>query len=124
MLIYLAHPVSGDVPGNLARAKRWLKWACLSFPDDEVIAPWITECEIFDDADPEQREQGLQRCERVVERCHVLILVGGRISSGMQREADAARAARYRTRVIDLTHLGDEPPEVRNYRFWLESSDA
>lgn len=106
-VLYLAHPVSGDVPGNVARAKRWLRWACRAFGACAVIAPWIQAIELGeDDSNPVQRELGLRRDEAIAARCDAVLLVGGRRSSGMAREASVARA------VIDMTMLGDEPPEV------------
>ena len=107
-LIYLAHPVRGDVLGNLARAKRWWRWIETSFPDTVVIAPWITVCEIFDDADEAQRMAGLRRGCAVVVRCDEIWLVGGRVSNGMRVELEAA--AMTKVKVVDLTRLGEEPP--------------
>jgi hypothetical protein len=103
-VIYLAHPLSGDVPGNLARAKRWLRWAQAAFASHAVIAPWIQAVELHDDdANAEHRERGLLRDEAVAARCDAVLLVGGRVSEGMAREARVAKA------VIDLTRLGEEP---------------
>lgn len=104
-VLYLAHPVTGDVPGNLAKAKRWLRWAQTAFATCAVIAPWIAWIDLGDDdGDPAVRERGLQRDEAVVSRCDAILLVGGRVSTGMAREAKAAKAT------IDLTVLGEEPP--------------
>lgn len=119
MLIFLAHPLSGDIPGNLARAKRWLRWARLSLKGHHVIAPWITECEIFDDNIPEERDAGIEFNRTLIkEHCDGLLLVGGRISGGMALERQAAEAVKKefsedqeQVQVMDLTHLGEEPPE-------------
>lgn len=105
-VVYLAHPVAGDVPGNLARAKRWLRWV-EERHSVAVCAPWITACEVWDDADPEQREAGMQRNFAVLARCHEIWLVGGRISPGMARERDFAELLEIPAH--DLTHLGEEP---------------
>jgi hypothetical protein len=103
-VLYLAHPVSGDVPGNLLRARRWLRWAQTAFSSCVVIAPWILALELGDDdANPEHRERGLARDEAVVARCDAVLLVGGRVSEGMAREAKVAKA------VVDLTWMGVEP---------------
>ena len=108
-LIYVAHPVSGDVQGNLARAKRWIHWIH-SVRGAVPIAPWITDIESGeDDSDPIARAQGLARCEYTVSRCDELWLVGGRISGGMRAELNAA--ARAGIAIRDFTHLGAEPPE-------------
>jgi hypothetical protein len=110
-VFYLAHALAGDVEANLARAKRWLAFFAASVPDDVVvIAPWIAHVEaVGSDGDEEQRERGLRGDCAVVARCDALLLVGGRISSGMAREALAAAEALVDVR--DLTYLGDEPPD-------------
>lgn len=105
---YMAHPVAGDVAGNLARAHRWLRWLMDCCPDDAVIAPWIPGVVVGDDSDPAQRQRGLLDCAATSARCDGVILVGGRVSTGMAIERDAAIAAGREVR--DLTVLGDEPP--------------
>jgi hypothetical protein len=110
-LIFMAHPVGGDVSANLARAKRWLRWLQDKLPDDSIIAPWISYCEVHDDADPVERERGIRRNLALIERCDRVVLVGGRISEGMQREA--VHAAAFGAAVVNWSHLGGEPPTSR-----------
>jgi hypothetical protein len=109
---YMCHPVGGDVAANLARAGRWLKWLRDRCPQTVVIAPWMTPLltGADDDGDPEARERGLRDCCAVVERCDGVILCGGRVSTGMQREVDVC-CEHGQGYVADLTGLGDEPPE-------------
>lgn len=108
-LIYMCHPVAGDVPGNLARAKLWLRWLVENAPEPTaVIASWITEVEIWDDSKPTDREAGLARCRAVIERCDEVILVGGRVSSGMNMERTHARD--HGIHVVDVTAMGPLPP--------------
>lgn len=114
-LIYVAHPCGSpaEQPANLARCKRWLRWLILtsSLPDQMAfLCPWLHELEL-QLAHPGElpvwhRAAIMDRCIAVAARCDGLVLVGGRISPGMQREADVAPS------VLDLTHLGDEPPEA------------
>jgi hypothetical protein len=107
-LVYMAHPVAGDVPGNLAKAKTWLKWLNAAFPDVAFIAPWIVEIQIYDDNDPAQREASLTRICVSVQRCDALIHVGSRISGGMEREA------RHAVRSFDCTNPSGLPPDTFN----------
>ena len=109
-VVYLAHPLSGDVIGNLASAKRWVRWVETAYPDFAVVASWIVECEIWDDSDPEHRAAGLARDLAVIERCESLVLVGGRVSEGMAAEQRWAMSRGIP--VLDLTHLGAEPPSA------------
>ena len=120
MLIYLAHPVSAPtldgIRANLARAKRWLVYLRSAYPDDVVAAPWIpwveTEIERGGGETPEARAKGLMDCEAVAARFDKIVLVGGRLTSGMARERNVVLAETCGEGVIDLLHLGDEPPEV------------
>jgi hypothetical protein len=109
-LIYLAHPVAGSVLENVACGRRWLLWAYHEMPADVVIAPWITDIEVLPlrDEHRDDREIGLVRCETVIAHCDAMILVGGRISSGMKREAQWAESLLIP--VYDFTNLGPEPP--------------
>jgi hypothetical protein len=114
-LVYLAHPLSGDIAANLARAKRWLRWVLdLELPI-APIAPWIDIVEAWEQADAGKEDgylrwRGLEMDLAVVERCDEIWLVGGTISTGMALERE--RALKHHLRVNDLTFLGPEPPEV------------
>ncbi len=114
-LIYMAHPFGGD-PANLERARRWFAWLCREFPRNAYICNWIIECEIFDDADPEQRAASLARQCEIARRCNAVLLVGGDISPGMMQEARAAGS------VLDLSMIGDEPPEVGSHG-WITTPE-
>lgn len=99
------HATQRALDRNIARALRWLAWLRGTFPRVTFIAPWIATIQsVHGDDSPELREAGLVDDCAVVELCHGIVLVGGRISSGMQRESKSART------VINLTCLGDEPP--------------
>lgn len=106
-VFYMAHPIAGDVAGNLARAKRWLAYLLEELPGIIVIAPWIHDLEALPlrDGEPADRARGLERCAATAAICDGVVLVGGRISQGMALEAARARE------VLDLTHLGPEPPD-------------
>lgn len=108
---YVAHPVSGDVTANLARALRWLHWLSSGAPTTAFIAPWIAGLMSGDDdSDPAVRARAIDHCATVVKRCDCIILCGGRVSAGMAIERDAMIVAG--GKVVDLTHLGEEPPEL------------
>lgn len=76
---------------NLQRALRWLAWLRKSFPETTFIAPWIAS--VMSGEDDARRpgggavlEAGMRDNEAVIERCDGIVLCGGRISSGMERE--------------------------------------
>jgi len=110
-VIYMAHPVAGDVPANLARALRWLRWLTATSPETTYIAPWIAAIMSGEeDDDPAARARGLAHDVVTVRRCDGLVLVGGKISQGMAIERDAAISQGLI--VTDMTDLGDEPPAL------------
>ena len=100
-VVYLAHPVAGNVEFNLANARRLLRKFILRYPTMTFSTQWILECELFDDSVPEEREAGLRRCLVLVSRCDELWLTGRCVSPGMQREK--ALALSLGKRVIDMT---------------------
>ncbi len=91
-LIYLAHPVAGDVEANLKSAKEWRRVLQRTHQDKCVIAPRIEECETFDDSNPQLRADGLERCKEVLSRCDEVWLLGWTLSGGMLEEADHAQS--------------------------------
>lgn len=93
-VIYLAHPVSGDVPGNLAEARRWIRWLYDHVPSIAIVATWITGCEVLDDGNPEHHKLGLQHDVAVIGRCDAILLVGPKLSAGMQAELLAAETSK------------------------------
>ena len=123
-LLYLCHPVApytayqaGDpftVEANVANARAWLRWLRelppmlrrkLDLPGDALFfCPWIDDVAHGDDSDPAARAAGLRLDEVIARRCDAVVLVGGKISSGMTMEATACGYA------YDLTGLGREPP--------------
>lgn len=123
LVYYVAHPISGDVDGNIKRALKWLAWlrrgsnftaardALAHQPQTSVTftMPWVAALlSGEDDNDPAQRERGLQDCEATAAKCDGIVLVGGRVSTGMARERAAVVAAG--GTVVDLTNLGIDPP--------------
>lgn len=105
------------VKRNVDRALRWLAWLRKSFPETTFIAPWIATIQsLGGDGTPEEREAGLVDDCAVVERCDGIVLVGGRISSGMRREMEHGQAFWLWDPgddifwVHDLTKLGHMPP--------------
>ena len=107
---YVAHPVHGDVMGNVARAGAWLRWLVAGEPDVAFIAPWIASihCGADDDNDPAQRARGILDAATVIARCDGIILCGGRVSDGMKIELEAMAAAG--GWVLNLNEMGSEPP--------------
>ena len=105
-VVYIAHPLGhgDDREQNRLRAARWVAWAA----DQGWVAPvadWIILSGVWDES---KRGLGLMIDIALIQRCDELWLVGGRISPGMEIEADAARRAGKKIR--NMTSLGKEPP--------------
>ena len=88
-LVYISHPVSGDVQANLSNAGKWIKWAS-RLQGIVPIAPYFQSVVAFSEHDPDEREEGFQHGLKVLQYCQEMWVCGGVISRGMQREIDAA----------------------------------
>ena len=112
MVWYLACPVAGDAPSNLARAARWLRWLRERSHNAVIIAPWLAPLLAGTERDdnPEDRARGIRDCIEVVPRCDGIVLCGGRITAGMRLELKAARE--HDLVVADLTSISSDPPEA------------
>jgi hypothetical protein len=119
---YLAHPIAAPtqqgVDDNIARAKRWYRWACDSYPDRAFVMNYLVDIEVYagtdvqikDEPDHESRQRGLDRDDAVIARCNEFWILCG-ISAGVERGRKTA--SRSWLTIVDLTALGDEPPDVR-----------
>ena len=115
-VVYMAHPLGGDVEGNSARARRWLAWLMTAEPDYAFCVPWLPFVDAFvriygrvDDAGHPFRDRCMRDNLAIGARCDGIALVGGRVSAGMaaERELFLLSPARF---IVDLTRLGPEPP--------------
>lgn len=113
-LAYIAHPLGScpDREANRARAARWCAWAARQ--GVSPVATWIVLSSQWDESE-ENRALGLACDVAAIERCDELWLVGGRVSPGMAIES--AAAVESAVEVVDLTHLGEEPPAAAG--FWV-----
>jgi hypothetical protein len=116
-LAWMGHPSK-----NLARAKRWLKWLLRTFSRVDFAADWILWIEVLDDANPVERARGLAFCNTMLGRMTDYWMVGGQVSPGMGAELVTARAVN--VEVVDLTFLGDEPPQDGDASWWDQVPQA
>lgn len=107
-MVFVAHPVRGDITANLARCGRWLKWLCRENPDWAFSVPWFAYVASMDEAS--NRERGIRDNIVSLSRCDGIVLCGGMVTEGMGAERAAARAGSLWE--LDLTHLGPEPPAI------------
>jgi hypothetical protein len=109
-VVYIAHPLGAghDREQNRENAAKWVAWAA-TVRGVAPVADWIV---LSGELTEEHRKLGLECDFALIARCDELWLVGGRISPGMQLEADFARRVQIpkQVRVYDMTHLGALPP--------------
>lgn len=116
----MAHPLGAadhaGIAANVARAKRWFTWLLRAIPNVDFAANWILWCESLDDLNPAHRERGLAFDDAEIMRHDEYWMVGGTISSGMERGRVLAEASS--KRIINLTELGPEPPQFFDVSDW------
>jgi hypothetical protein len=86
--VYPAHPISGDVEGNIRRIKAIVRKLHLT-PGIQPVAPYISDCDgILDDNNPEERALGIAADVEYFKRGMIdeVWLFGSRISNGMSHE--------------------------------------
>ena len=90
-IIYIAHPISGDVDANVKSVLDIVKALNMSGLPIVPFAPYIVDVLALDDNIPEQRARGFENNKQLFNFIDEVWLYGGRISSGMQTEIDWAK---------------------------------
>ena len=86
MRVYIAHPFSGDIPGNAERVRQICR-AVLA-EGHIPIAPQLYLPAFIDEAT--ERQLALCLCEHLVAWCDAVWIYGPWITAGMEREIAAA----------------------------------
>lgn len=91
-IVYIAHPIGGDVDQNIAKVLRIVREINLHSKTVVPFAPYIVDCLALDDDIQEQRERGIMNNAVLFDKGFIdeLWLFGDRISVGMWIEIDAA----------------------------------
>jgi hypothetical protein len=87
-IVYIAHPIAGDVAGNLAKIAAIIRDIANSQPHIIPFCPYFAYCSALDDGDPVQRGQGLKYNEQIIASgiAAELWLYGDKITPGMGLE--------------------------------------
>lgn len=112
-IIYIAHPVSGNILGNLKKVARIARWINLTYSDVVPLSQFFLDCFALDDNVPEERERGIKNDTAILESGIIdeIWLFGGRISKGMKAEIKLAQ--KLNIPVID--YLKVVPQNTINY---------
>jgi hypothetical protein len=102
-IAYIAHPISGDVKGNLERIRLIIREINLTEQDVVPFAPYWSDCFALDDDNPAERLRGIRNDHELFTRGFIdeLRLYGDRISNGMKAEIELAK--RLNIPVVSMT---------------------
>lgn len=104
-IVYIAHPISGDIEGNLADILRIVRKINLEQPDIVPCVPYYTDVLSMDDKLVMQRKRGIDNNTTLLMSglYEEMWLTGNTISFGMREEI--ALAVKLGMEVIDLTNI-------------------
>lgn len=100
-MIYVAHPLAGDVAGNCDRAEWFLAQLMDANPDETFVLPWVSYVRAGYlrpgwnnlSANPDSDQAFRDRCLRddlsIARNCHGIVLCGPVVSPGMRLEMAA-----------------------------------
>ncbi len=97
-IVYIAHPIGGDVRGNLKKIADIVRAINLGFETGDVIpfVPYYCDCVALDDGNPIHRDRGIYNDTVLIERMAIagvlseLWVYGNIISSGVKAEIELA----------------------------------
>ena len=92
-IVYVAHPISGDIESNLAKIIGIIREININEPDTIPFAHYWVDCHALDDRVLEERNRGIKNDHEFFKRkiFDELRLYGDRISYGMSEEMGLAK---------------------------------
>ena len=92
-IIYIAHPVSGDVNGNIIKIISIVREINMMCPDVVQLVPYLADLYALDDNVPNERQRGIKNDIAVLKSglINEVWLYGDKISTGMQEEIKLAK---------------------------------
>ena len=91
-IVFIAHPISGDVKGNLKEIIDIVRYINITYPDVVPFAPYWVDCHALNDDIPEERQRGIKNDTEYFNRkaFDELWVCGDIISTGMKNEIEFA----------------------------------
>lgn len=92
-IVYIAHPIAGDVEANLADIRRIVAHINRTMPRIIPFVPYYADVVSLNDDDPKDRKRGLANCLEIIRQglmIDEIWLTGDRVSEGMKAECTAA----------------------------------
>lgn len=92
-VVYIAHPISGDVYNNCQKVVRIVEAINRKKPNVQPFAPYIVDLLALNNKKEEDKELGMMNNLELIRRGFVdeLWVFGDKISKGMKQEIDIAR---------------------------------
>lgn len=87
-IVYIAHPIGGDVENNLKKVTFIAREINLKEPNTVPFAQFFLDCYALDDTVPEERARGIKNNTIILKRKFIdeVRLYGDKISNGMFNE--------------------------------------
>jgi hypothetical protein len=87
-IVYIAHPIGGNVENNIEKIKSIIRFINLTEPDIVPFAHYIVDCLCLDDNNRIERERGIKNDIALFKAGFIneLWLYGDKISTGMGAE--------------------------------------
>jgi hypothetical protein len=91
-VVYIAHPISGDITANLAKIAKIGRQINLEEPNVIPFAHYFFDCYSLNDDISEERERGIKNDVALLKMGFIdeIRLYGDRISNGMKHEINIA----------------------------------
>lgn len=91
-IVYIAHPIGGDVEANLADLRRIIRMINIENLDVVPFAPYYADVVSLDEENTFERSRGIKNDKALFERGFIdeVWLTGPRLSTGMQAEKELA----------------------------------
>ena len=99
-IAYIAHPISGDVKGNIEKINAIVREINLNEPNTVPFVPYLSDLLALNDEIPEERERGIKNNIRLIQSGIVdeIRLYGDTVSKGMLAEINLAKSLNIRVR--------------------------
>jgi len=109
-IVYIAHPIAGDLERNLERIRVIVKMVNHIYTDIVPFVPYYADVVSLDDNDPGDRARGIANSREIFLRGVIdeVWLFGDEVSPGMRAETELAKELG----IPVFSTVGDERPAV------------
>lgn len=66
-IVFICHPIAGDIKGNLAKISKIIREINLNEPDVVPFAPYYADVIAMNDTIPEERQRGIKNCNAIID---------------------------------------------------------